>query len=348
MRALDFFCGAGGMTHGLMRSGVEVLGGIDNDISCKETYEFNNAPAKFLDRNIRDLSCDTVSFEFQIERNQDDLVFVGCSPCQYWSKINTDKTKSATSAFLLAEFQRFVAWFNPGFVVIENVPGLLTKTAQSILPGFLKFLGDHHYVYDHDVVNANHFGVPQHRMRYLLFATRVLKEISLPKGRKNKNLIVKKFLGLENGFSPIPAGHYDATRRMHAAAKLSPANTQRMIVTAPDGGTREAWRGNPDLQIEAYEGKDHIFRDVYARMYWNKPSPTITTRFNSFSNGRFGHPEEHRAISLREGATLQTFPKSYFFKCKNQAAIARQIGNAVPPALAERIGRHLVKIFKHA
>jgi DNA (cytosine-5)-methyltransferase 1 len=117
------------------------------------------------------------------------------------------------------------------------------------------------------------------------------------------------------------------------------------MLTTPDGGTRYCWKDNPELQIDAYKNKDRIFRDVYGRMSWDKPAPTITTRFNSLSNGRFGHPEEHRAISLREGATLQTFPKEYIFKGSNQASIARQIGNAVPPELAKRIGTTLSEHF---
>jgi DNA (cytosine-5)-methyltransferase 1 len=344
MKAIDFFCGAGGMTYGLARAGIRVLGGVDNDSCCKETYESNNKPARFFESDITQLTAETVAIQFGIERNDDDLMFIGCSPCQYWSKINTDRTKSATSAFLLREFQRFVEWFNPGFIVIENVPGLLSKKAQSILPSFLDFLDAHEYIYDQKVINAHDFGVPQNRKRYLLMATRVLTEISLPTGRKSKKLVVKDFLGVQNGFASIPAGHQDSTQRRHTAAKLSPQNMQRMLLTQPNGGTRAAWRSDPDLQIEAYDGHHEIFRDVYARMFWDKPAPTITTRFNSFSNGRFGHPEEHRAISLREGATLQTFPKRYFFKGQNQAAIARQIGNAVPPALAERIGRHLLNL----
>lgn len=115
-------------------------------------------------------------------------------------------------------------------------------------------------------------------------------------------------------------------------------------MTHKSGGDRSAWKQDGDLQIDAYRGRDDIFRDVYGRMCWDRPAPTITTRFISFSNGRFGHPDEDRAISLREGATLQTFPRSYRFLATNQATVARHIGNAVPPAMAERIGRHLLRI----
>jgi DNA (cytosine-5)-methyltransferase 1 len=347
LKAIDFFCGAGGMSFGLARAGVEILAGIDCDPSCKGTYEHNNKPARFLERDIVSLEPMELAKELGVEQNDDDLILVGCSPCQFWSKINTDKSKSEKSAFLLREFERFVTWFNPGFVVIENVPGLATKKDQTILPQFKEFLEEQGFSHAHDVINANMYGVPQNRKRYLLIATRLREKIELPKGRKNMRLVVRNFLGESNGFQCISAGHNDTTRFLHTAANLSPENLRRMQSTPKDGGTRSSWKDNPDLQINAYEGRDDIFRDVYARMFWNKPAPTITTRFNSFSNGRFGHPVENRAISLREGATLQTVPKNYIFKASNHSTIARQIGNAVPPAMATRIGRHLISFSKN-
>ena len=347
LKAIDFFCGAGGMSFGLARSGVEILAGIDCDPECEATYERNNKPAKFLQKDVRLLDPAELAESLHLQPNDDDLILVGCSPCQFWSKINTDRTKSRKSAFLLKEFERFIDWFNPGFVVIENVPGLLTKKKQSILPQFKQFLQAHGYQFAHAVVDANFYGVPQKRRRFLLLATRLFPKIELPKGRSNSRLIVRNFLAVKRGFRPIVAGHRDKTQFLHTAARLSDENMRRMKVTPKNGGTRESWRNDPELQIEAYRGKDGIFRDVYARMFWNKPAPTITTRFNSFSNGRFGHPTQNRAISLREGATLQTFPKKYVFKAGNEQTVARLIGNAVPPAMATRIGRYLISLAQN-
>lgn len=344
LKAVDFFCGAGGMSYGLARAGVKVLAGIDWDESCRKTYEGNNKPAKFLRCDISSLSPADLARHLAIRRSDDSLVFVGCSPCQFWSKMNTDRRKSKKSIFLLAEFERFVDWFRPGFVLIENVPGLQSKKRPSVLPPFKKFLRDRGYAVAHGVVNANHFGVPQNRKRYLLIATRITKKLTLPRRAKSRPY-VEDCLGVANGFPSIPAGHKDKSVRLHTSAALSLKNQRRIAKTPINGGTRESWANDPKLQIPAYKGKDDIFRDVYGRMFWKRPAPTITTRFNSFSNGRFGHPDENRAISLREGATLQTFPKCYVFKATNQATIARQIGNAVPPVLARRIGRHLLKVF---
>ena len=335
------------MSFGMMKAGIQVLAGIDNDLSCKETYEINNKPSKFLHEDIADLSPGTLSEILHIKKDDDELVFIGCSPCQFWSKINTDKTKSQKTAFLLKEFQKFVDWFNPGFVVIENVPGLMSKTKQTILPEFLSFLDSKRYSYDFDIINSKLHGVPQNRKRYLLVASRLVKNMTLPKPVEDKNLTVRNFIGEENGFPKIKAGHKDPSAFIHSAAALSENNLKRMKKTRKDGGTRDGWKKDPELQIPAYEGKDNIFKNVYGRLFWDQPASTITTRFNSFSNGRFGHPEQDRAISLREGATLQTFPKNYIFKASNQSAIARQIGNAVPPALAEKVGRHLIGIYNH-
>jgi DNA (cytosine-5)-methyltransferase 1 len=344
LKVLDFFCGAGGMSLGLSKAGIAVLGGIDNDASCLATYEKNIVGAKFIKHDISTLSAPELGKRFALTHNDPDLIFAGCSPCQFWSKIRTDKTKSERTAFLLKQFQRFIRYFLPGYVIIENVPGLVTRKQQSLLPDFFQFLAVNGYVWDDGIINANHYGVPQNRKRYLLVATRLRHEIKLPPAEPNPSLTVRAFIGTWNGFPRIPAGHRDSTAFQHIATSLSPTNLCRIRLTAKSGGTRTAWKDDKKLQIPAYNGRDEIFRDVYGRMFWDRPAPTITTRFISFSNGRFGHPEEDRAISIREGATLQTFPKEFVFHGTSLGSLARQIGNAVPPALAERIGQHLSNI----
>jgi DNA (cytosine-5)-methyltransferase 1 len=224
------------------------------------------------------------------------------------------------------------------------VPGLLTNKTESILPDFLTFLDCEGYAYDDGVINANNFGVPQNRKRYLLIASRLVKKIRLPEPRNNLTLVVGNFIGVANGFSHIAAGHKDSSDFQHTAAALSEQNLRRIQLTPKSGGDRTCWKDSTDLQIPAYQGRDDIFRDVYSRMYGDRPAPTITTRFNSFSNGRFGHPAEDRAISIREGATLQTFPKTFVFKGRNMGSVTRQIGNAVPPEMARCIGTHLLTI----
>jgi DNA (cytosine-5)-methyltransferase 1 len=347
------------MTHGLLSAGIDVLAGIDNHLPCKMTYEHqenNLRPsgkvAQFIHADISTLAPADLAADVEIQEHDDSLVFAGCSPCQYWSKLNTSRERSAASKALLGHFRRFVDAFRPGYVVVENVPGLHTKSSSSGLANFLEFLGDLGYAYDHCTAALYFYGVPQKRSRYLLLATRVgafgrEPAIALPEPEKAAGLFpesmkLKHHIGGQNGFQAIQAGIRSEKPPLHWAAKLSDRNLQRIQKTPLNGGSRVAWREDPELQIEAYRGKDEIFRDVYGRMNWEEPAPTITTRFNSLSNGRFGHPEENRALSLREGATLQTFPLGYVFPPSFPEA-ARQIGNAVPPELARRIGCQLVE-----
>lgn len=346
LRAVDFFCGAGGMSFGLSQAGIRVLGGVDNAVDCRKTYEANVPDAKYIRHNITTLSAPELGRRLKLEQDDPDLIFCGCSPCQFWSKIRTDKTKSLKTAFLLRQFQRFIRHFRPGFVVVENVPGLYRRKDNAILIEFLGFLSSQGYNYKDGVINANHYGVPQNRMRYLLIASRVTTVTSLSAAPMSPSMNVADFIGVKNGFTKIEHGHRDDTPFLHSTAALSEKNAQRIAMTPASGGNRAAWADDPDLQINAYRGKDHIFRDVYGRMSWDKPAPTITTRFVSLSNGRFGHPEENRAISVREGARLQTFPMTYMFHATSLNTLARQIGNAVPPALAKRIGEHL-KLVRH-
>lgn len=345
LRAVDFFCGGGGMTCGLRMAGIDVLGGVDIAADCRETYEFNNPPARFVEQDASDLDMETLSDIFDIHRDDSHLIFVGCSPCQYWSKIRTDRGKSEKSAFLLKEFQRFIDSFLPGFVVLENVPGLRSNP-QSYLPHFRDFLRHSGYSFADDVIDTSRYGVPQHRHRYLLVASRTCASVTLPEGDA-ATVSVRQVIGETNGFPRIAAGHADDTNFMHTSADLSALNLRRIRATPHDGGDRFSWKDDPELQIDAYKGRDDIFRDVYGRIRWDAPAPTITTRFNSLSNGRFGHPEEDRALSLREGACLQTFPKSYRFFGPSRNSVARQIGNAVPPLLARHIGTHLMRLSNH-
>lgn len=340
------------MTHGLRKAGIDVIAGVDIDKKCRETYEFNNKPAQFVEADIQELSVDSFEngyltengIEIRLRRNDQDLLFAGCSPCQYWSLMNTDKSKSIESKNLLNDFRRFVEYYNPGYVLIENVPGLLSN-ATSPLNAFLEFLvGQGYFSLDYGVVKVADFGVPQTRKRFILIASRV-RSISLPRPDKSSDATVGKFIGDKRLFPEIKAGHRDDSDFCHTAAGLSEVNQKRIEMTPSDGGSRKAWQ-DTDLQLPVYErhreNDSFGFQDIYGRMFWDRPAPTITTRFYSLSNGRFGHPEQNRALSLREGATLQTFPLDYVFKAQTITDISRIIGNAVPPELAKKIGRAIL------
>lgn len=339
MEAIDFFCGAGGMTCGLNQANINVLAGIDIESEFKETYETNNGKGRFLNRDITIYTPKELQSQLKLERNRDDLVFIGCSPCQYWSQVNTMKRKSSYTMNLLDDFTRFIKYFLPGYVIVENVQGLSSNKNNRVLLDFLDFLKVNNYQVKHKVIQGNKFGVPQKRKRFILIAQRLNKELIFPEEECSLELTVRNTIGDKNLFPEIPCGHIDSDPdRLHTSANLSMKNKQRIAITAHDGGTRDAWADNDDLLIPVYKklGPNN-FKNVYSRMFWEQPAPTITTRFNSISNGRFGHPEQDRAISLREGASLQTFPYTYKFR-GSRVSIAKQIGNAVPPELARRIG----------
>lgn len=342
-KAIDFFCGGGGMTCGLRQAGIDVIAGVDFDKDAKETYEFNNPGAVYIQTDIRNLRSNYFERNFDIHPYDDSLILVGCSPCQFYSIINSDKNKSQKSKNLLRNFARFIEYYRPGYVLVENVPGITTNKA-SILPYFLSELDRLGYKYDKKIVNMNDYGIPQNRRRFSLIATRLNEiEIQFPTQSKKK-LMVRDVLGEINGFRKICAGHRDNTDFAHTAAGLSPKGLKRMQKTKHNGGCRLDWADDAELQLKCFIDHDDSFKDTYGRMWWDKPAPTITTKFFSISNGRFGHPEEDRAISIREGATIQTFPKDYVFKTSSIATAARIIGNAVPPEYARRLGE-IIKTF---
>lgn len=343
LKAIDFFCGGGGMTCGLRQAGIDVIAGIDFDKECEETYESNNKGSVFVHSDITTLNVDFLEKRFNIKKNDDELIFVGCSPCQYYSIINTSKEKAKKSKDLLLDFKRFIDYYRPGFVLVENVPGIMTQE-DSALPEFPKYLNENGYVYDKKVVNMCYYGVPQNRRRFSLIATRLFSTITLPLPDKECKS-VRDCIGVHNGFPRIEAGHIDQSDFFHSVAGIKDLNRERLSLTPHDGGTRAAWKDNSKLQLKCYVGRDNSFKDGYGRLFWDRPSSTITTKFFNISNGRFAHPEEDRAISIREGATLQSFPINYVFRIKTIAGAAKLIGNAVPPEYARRLGIHIVDLI---
>ncbi len=342
LKATDFFCSGGGMTYGMRQAGIEVIAGIDNDPTVKATYEKNNPGCVFLLKDIFEYHPTDLEQDLNIKRNDDNMIFIGCSPCQYWSIIRTDKKKAEKSKDLLKEFHRFVKYFKPGFVVIENVPGLERKAEESGLKEFVDDLEKWGYTVHYQIYKLNEYGVPQTRKRFSLIASRIVKSKIKPE-KSNYCPTVRDFIGGNNRLMEIKAGYKEKNNiRFHSCASLSDENLKAIMKSLP---------GKPPAKKrKKFKGKG--FRDSYGRMSWDKPAPTITTKFFSLSNGRFGHPEENRAISIREGALLQTFPFDYIFINNDESQTSMQIaakiiGNAVPPEFAKRIGEAIKKAVKN-
>lgn len=344
IKAVDFFCSGGGMSYGMQKAGIKIIAGIDFDESCRETYESNISGARFIHADVFELKEEDLEKSLSLEKNDDDLILIGCSPCQFWSIINTDKRKSAKSKNLLVEFSRFVKYFRPGYVVVENVPGVLRKKEESGLNKFINWLEANGYDNPHfKVHNVKNYGVPQSRKRFTLIASRLTEYEIKPLEIQGEKLVVKDVLGESNGFPKIEAGHKDKTEFFHSVPNINEINKRRLKKVKKNGGNRFGFADDPDLQLDCFVGRDDSFKDTFGRLWWDRPSPTITTKFFSISNGRFVHPEEDRALSIREAATLQSFPKDYIFKTSSITKTARMIGNAVPPKYSEAIGRAIIK-----
>jgi DNA (cytosine-5)-methyltransferase 1 len=342
LKAVDFFCGGGGMSYGMQEAGIKILAGIDNEPSCRETYEANIQGAKFIQEDVFNLKEWQLSEMIDIQKNDDDLILIGCSPCQFWSIINTDKEKSSKSKNLLIEFERFVKYYRPGYVVVENVPGVLRQKKESGLEDFINWLKNNGYTTHFDIHNTNDYNVPQNRKRFTLIANR-LNTIELkPLEHPGKKPTVRDTIGVQNGFPMLKHGSKDKYNK-NSVAGLQTICLERMQYIKKDGGDRFGFAQIPHLQLKCFIDRNNSFKDTFGRLWWDRPSSTITTKFYAVSNGRFTHPEEDRALSLAEGAALQSFPKKYKFFGKSIASIARLIGNAVPPEYAKRIGLAIIK-----
>ena len=335
--AVDLFCGAGGLTRGLENSGIVVNLGIDIDPACEYPYTANNKAA-FLLKSVYDVGAEEILDAY----NGSELrLLAGCAPCQTFSTYNQKADTSDKRWWLLLQFLRLVQETYPEIVTMENVPGLID---QKVFKCFVDELNKAHYHVDFQVVNCIDYGLPQHRRRLVLLASRLgpIKILS-PKEWNRKTKTVKDAIGK---LPPIKAGEIDSQDPLHHSSNLSEINYQRIIASLP-GGT---WRDWPEeLIADCHKKKTgKTYPSVYGRMRWDEPAPAITTQFFGFGNGRYGHPEQNRAISLREGAILQSFPKNYKFTRPgepiNKKVLGRLIGNAVPVKLGEVIGK---SIFKH-
>lgn len=332
IEVIDLFSGVGGLTYGLRKSGLSVLAGVDNDESCAYAYEKNNS-AKFIPADISKFNFEELN---KIYSKGSIRVLVGCAPCQPFSSHTFKLHKNASDSRwnLLDHFIRGIKIVKPEIVSMENVRGV-TKT--NVFKNFVSELKQLGYKVDWKVVYAPNYGVPQNRSRLILLASR-LGEISIPKETHTKNNYVT--VGdIIRELPKIDAGEISDQDRLHQAKKLKPINQKRIFQSVPGGSWRD-W--DKKLLPNCYK-KDSgkTYTSVYGRMVWNNVSPTITTQFTSYGSGRFGHPEQNRALSIREGALLQTFPIDYDFGDFPSTKLSRHIGNAVPPQLGVVIGKQI-------
>ena len=334
--AVDLFCGAGGLTKGLENAGVHVAMGVDCDPACKYPYIANN-DAEFRLESVENLKGETLNLSL---RKNGIRLLAGCAPCQTFSTYNQKADKTDKRWWLLLEFARLVKELRPELVTMENVPKL---AEHKVFKSFIKELEALGYKVAYYIVNCADYGIPQRRRRLVLMASiGGTVELFEPTHKGSRKRTVRSVIG---NLPALRAGETDTKDPLHRCSALSALNLKRIKASKP-GGTWRDW--NKTLVADCHKkSTGKTYPGVYGRMNWDEPSPTITTQFFGFGNGRFGHPEQDRALSLREGAIIQSFPKSYIFVQPAGPVsikdVGRLIGNAVPVKLGEVIGKSLLK-----
>lgn len=332
---IDVFCGVGGLAHGFKQEGFSLACGIDIDEACRYAFEANN-DAPFVERDVSTLTASTLNSFFHPDRTR---ILVGCAPCQPFSLYNQKNNDPQWQ--LLSHFGELIAKAAPEIVSMENVPRLIHFKGGELFNSFIRILKNEGYNLWYAPVYCPDYGVPQSRTRLVLLAS-LFGPISLEPRTHTESEYVSVREILEDK-PRLDAGITDTEDRLHRASRLSAKNLERIRASWP-GGTWRDW--DKGLITECHKKETgRGYAAVYGRMTWDSPSPTITTQFFGFGNGRFGHPEQDRAISLREGAILQSFPDDYEFLPPEAEVsfkqVGRMIGNAVPVLLARAIARSI-------
>lgn len=333
--AVDLFCGAGGLTRGLIDAGITVRLGVDVDPDCKHAFEANNAGARYLLTDVSDVKAETLKKGW---RRGEVTVLAGCAPCQPFSTYNQGRDMTSDGQWsLLREYKRLIAECSPDVVTMENVSAL---ARHPVFDEFCSGLRTSHYNIIWAVLDCRDFGVPQARKRLVLIGSRLGKPC-LPKPIVASNAewhTVRESIGR---LPQLKAGESNSDDPIHVASRLTARNMERIKASVPGG----SWRDWPSHLIAPCHRKKtgRSYPAVYGRMEWDTPAPTITGQCYGFGNGRFGHPEQDRGISLREAAILQSFPRNYSFVEKGapvcMTSVGLMIGNAVPPMLGKAVGK---------
>ena len=337
---VDLFCGIGGLSYGLKSQGMKILAGYDLDWTCKYAYETNTG-GTFYYRDVKTISGAEIKKLYSKKKNV-IRVLAGCAPCQPFSSYAfKNKEKDKKKYDLLYEFGRLVEEVQPDIVTMENVTQIVNFKLKPVLRDFVNKLYSLKYKVDARKIYCPDYGIPQTRKRLVLVASKFGDiELIPPTHIKANYVSVRETIG---DLPALSSGAADPIDPLHRCRSLSPINLKRLEAT-PYGGSWRDWPAELMLDCHKKEtGKS--FGSVYGRMVWDEPAPTMTTLCTGIGNGRFGHPEQNRAISAREAALFQTFPMTYkFFPNEQEVSLtkaSRYIGNAVPPRLGEVIAESI-------
>jgi len=341
IKVFDFFSGCGGTSKGFSNSGLDIVFAIDNDRDSGKSFNHNFPNTHFELYDINEYKSSQLKPWIDKCKGH-PILFSGCAPCQPFTKQNTRLKKIDDRKELLVQFERFVTYYKPHFVFIENVPGLQNiDKNKGPFNSFVSNLDRLGYYHNSEVVSSMAYGVPQKRKRLVLIAS-LLGTISFPDKTNGPGSPNPEYSSVRDWIGHLPAieaGEVHETIFNHRASALSELNLMRIRAT-PVGGDRRCWPKELQLQCHTNGYKGHT--DVYGRMHWDQPATGLTTRCDSLSNGRFGHPDQDRAISIREAACLQMFPEDFIFY-GSKSSMSRQIGNAVPVGIAEIFGNNFKK-----
>jgi len=334
---IDLFCGAGGVTCGFKKAGIDMRLGVDSDSAFKKTYEVNNK-SNFLCADIRFLCAEKIIEEARLVP-RGNLIVSSCAPCQPFSlQNNKNKNEFDYRKDLGYELIRILKELKnrnivPQVLFMENVPEFEKSPVWKEIDLELHRM---RYSIVSKVINCAGYGIPQNRKRFIALARLGYDHFSFPgethgPGKHPFLTVRDAFTGLKR----LKAGMACKNVPNHQTRALSPLNLKRISSVPKDGGSRTSFPEELVLQCHKKFGGH---KDVYGRMKSDEPSPTITTRCVSITNGRFGHPVEDRGISLREAARLQTFSDEFIFYGNNLEKNSKMIGNAVPVKCAEIFG----------
>ena len=343
-KIVDLFCGAGGLTCGLEAAGLTVVEGVDADERCRYPFETNTS-ARFVGEDVLQYGADHLHEAWGDAKYR---VLVGCAPCQPFSTYAQKSAGSKAERWaLLGRFGTLVRETKPDIVSIENVPPLKATEGYR---AFRRGLEDAGYNVVDPIVDCREYGAPQMRRRLVLLASRLGPVQIIPPTHATSS----DWRDVASAIRHLPvldAGDLDPDDSLHRASKLSDLNLRRVRASTP-GGT---WRDWPEsLKSPCHRrSTGRTYPAVYGRMEWNKPAPTITGQCYGFGNGRFGHPEQDRALTLREAALLQTFPAGFEFfpvgqRFPGMRTVGSMIGNAVPPLLGNVIGQSVIRSLESA
>lgn len=346
IEAVDLFCGAGGLTAGLRKAQIDVRAGYDIEANCRFAYESNN-DAAFVEADVSKVDPNEVANWYQDPRAY--RLLAGCAPCQPFSTYNLGRDTTTDDKWpLMGAFANLIRSIGPDFVTMENVPDV---TKHSIYHAFLETLAEEGYYVTAGPIACVDYGLPQLRRRHVLLASKLGPISMIPPTHLMRPVPVEAVI---RDLPAVESGECDPEDPLHKAPKLNELNMRRIRASTPGG----SWKDWPEELVTGCHKRSsgHSYPSVYGRMEWGSPSPTMTTLCFGYGNGRFGHPEQDRAITLREAAMLQSFPRDYLFvepgKPVHFKTVGRMIGNAVPVRLGEVIGesfmRHVEEITEQA